>query len=535
MWSSKHDISTIETMVTVDPGHTVKNTSLQPMHLSRLPTLGRYVMLTLMLVRVRIAANLHAADVNGSDPMCVSAAEWRINVATRRELAKHPDCFALLVYYWAAANARAAWWDRDPKTTPRMRVRWACNSLVFMRWWLDWIEVSGKGSATHFISMETHAANVLMDQMLISLVLLWGEKFRDLPFAPWLVGSDQNEHFNNELRSFRLNQPDWTFADVLRLTARFIYQLTLMTRPDVHLPALFSPKGFNRSAYTPSVAGEHVHSDWPTRAEVRAEYECVRPLFTAAGAAEELRAAGRWHRPSLEEWASIEKACDAQEAELCVEAGRRPAEGESEEGEGEEGTGEGGEGGGGVEAEAGDGDDAEETVFFPDDILNDKLLPGQRAEARQFLIKWQGWSAAALDVTWETQAALIEDGHALLVLAYLQEQHRKGRKLVIPEGLQEAAKAQAEEEGEALPEAAPPPQPQPPIEPPDRAALLLMLAAPVGAEQPNGMTVRALKPGASDAQRHAYEASHVTNLETGQTVHKQAAPVSEWVSEWVGR
>ena len=218
-----------------------------------------------------------------------------------------------------------------------------------------------------------------------------------------------------------------------------------------------------------------------------------------------------------------------------MEAGRRPAEGESEEGEGEEGTGEGGEGGGGVEAEAGDGDDAEETVFFPDDILNDKLLPGQRAEARQFLIKWQGWSAAALDVTWETQAALIEDGHALLVLAYLQEQHRKGRKLVIPEGLQEAAKAQAEEEGEALPEAAPPPQPQPPIEPPDRAALLLMLAAPVGAEQPNGMTVRALKPGASDAQRHAYEASHVTNLETGQTVHKQAAPVSEWVSEWVGR
>lgn len=218
-----------------------------------------------------------------------------------------------------------------------------------------------------------------------------------------------------------------------------------------------------------------------------------------------------------------------------MEAGRRPAEGESEEGEGEEGTGEGGEGGGGVEAEAGDGDDAEETVFFPDDILNDKLLPGQRVEARQFLIKWQGWSAAALDVTWETQAALIEDGHALLVLAYLQEQHRKGRKLVIPEGLQEAAKAQAEEEGEALPEAAPPPQPQPPIEPPDRAALLLMLAAPVGAEQPNGMTVRALKPGASDAQRHAYEASHVTNLETGQTVHKQGAPVSEWVSEWVGR
>ena len=80
------------------------------------------------------------------------------------------------------------------------------------------MEVTGKAVATHFISMETHAAYVIMCQMLVMLVLLWGRSFAALPFAPWLVGSDQNEHFNNELRSFRLNQPDWTFADVLQLT-----------------------------------------------------------------------------------------------------------------------------------------------------------------------------------------------------------------------------------------------------------------------------------------------------------------------------
>eukprot|EP00966_Prymnesium_polylepis_P322851 7379088-Prymnesium_polylepis.1 len=231
---------------------------------------------------------MHAGDVNGSDPMDVSAAERRCNVKTRRELAKHPESFGLLVYLWAIACGRAAWLDRDPLTTPRMRVRWAFNNLVFLRWWLDWIEVTGKAADVHFISMETHAANVISDQMLVMLVLLWSRYFPLRPFAPWRVGSDQNEHFNNELRSMRINQPDWTAADVLRLTARFIYQLALLTRPGVHLPKVFSKKGFNRSAYTPSAAGEHVHP-FPTLAEIREEYEAavvfVRLLVIVLGMA----------------------------------------------------------------------------------------------------------------------------------------------------------------------------------------------------------------------------------------------------------
>ena len=244
--------STIETIVTIDEAHTVKNNSLQMLHLSRLLTLGNYVMLIMMLVAVRVEAGLHAGDVNGSDPMDVSAAERRLNVRTRCALAKHPESFGLLVYLWAMACGRAAWLDRDPQTTPLMLVGWAFNNLVFIRWWLDWIEVSGKPADTHFISMETHAANDISDQMLIHLVLLWGRYFSDRPFAPWLVGSDQNEHLNNELRSMRINQPDWTSADVLRLMARFIHMLVLLTQLGVHLPKVFSNKGFNRSAYTPS-------------------------------------------------------------------------------------------------------------------------------------------------------------------------------------------------------------------------------------------------------------------------------------------
>ena len=170
-----------------DPTHNQKNGSLQPLHLARLLTLGYYVALTMMLVRVRVAAGLLAGDVNGSDPMDVGAAQRRMNVATRRELAKHPESFGLLVYLWAIACGCAAFFDREPTTTPRMRVGWAFNCLVFFRWWLDWIEVTGKAAATYFISMEMHATYVIMCQMLVMLVLLWGRWFPTLPFAPWLA------------------------------------------------------------------------------------------------------------------------------------------------------------------------------------------------------------------------------------------------------------------------------------------------------------------------------------------------------------
>ena len=50
--------ATIETVVTVDPTHTEKNGSLQVLHLTRLPMLGDYVMLTMMLVAVREAESM---------------------------------------------------------------------------------------------------------------------------------------------------------------------------------------------------------------------------------------------------------------------------------------------------------------------------------------------------------------------------------------------------------------------------------------------------------------------------------------------
>eukprot|EP00966_Prymnesium_polylepis_P013260 306075-Prymnesium_polylepis.1 len=468
--------------------HTEKNNSLQVLHLTRLLTLGSYVMLIMMLVAVRVEAGLHAGDVNGSDPMDVSAAERRLNVRTRCALSKHPESFGLLVYLWAMACGRAAWLDRDPQTTPQMRVDWAFNNLVFIRWWLDWIEVSGKPADTHFISMETHAANDISDQMLVHLVLLWGSYFPDRPFAPWLVGSDQNEHFNNELRSMRINQPDWTSADVLRLTARFIHMHVLQTQPGVHLPKVFSKKGFNRSAYTPSATGEHEHTGaFPTVTNIRERYwaavERIRPLFVALGAAKDLQAAGRWHAPSLEEWASIEKACDMQEAARAeFERQARSADGATEE-EQQEGEGEGDDDFDEAEELVEDGAE-EETEFFPERIIKDRLKPGKRAEFREYLVKWRGWSDAEEDLSWEAHGELAVS-NPQLVWKFVQGVRRSGKSLKIDkpndEELEAAVSADASGGGEATSgEAAPAPaQPtQPEIDDSvDHAALIRMLTA----------------------------------------------------------
>eukprot|EP00966_Prymnesium_polylepis_P072904 1693029-Prymnesium_polylepis.1 len=255
-----------------------------------------------------------------------------------------------------------------------------------------------------------------------------------------------------------------------------------------------------------------------------AAIERVRPLIVALGAADELRSAGRWHAPSLEEWESIEKAIDAQETEQAQfeqRAGAQRETSDSDEEEGEEDARSEGD------SQESDGDASEEDgQHYPEKIVKDRLTPGQRAKMREYLIKWRGWSAAEADLTWELHERLVEDGNAPLILAYLQEQHRRGRKLTIPDDLQAAADAEMGAEAEPEPEPAPPP-PQPPIEPVDRPALIALLIAPIGSEQPNGIRTRALRPDATAAQRKAYDATRVTNDETGQCVHKATA-LAHW-------
>ena len=276
-----------ETVPLTDPAHGLKNATLQPLSMARVLTLGQFAVLSMHLVAVQAKfpeAGLCAAHVNGSDRMDLIAAQKRANVAVREALAQLPGTLATLALMWASACTAQAYFDRSDTTTTRMRGRWVCRNLVFLRWWKGWLSAVELQANVHFISMETFAAHVIEDHAMLLLILMYAQRFPDKPFAPWLFGSDQNEHFFSELRSFRINQPNWTVADLLPLVQRFIHEHEMLSQPDVHLPCVRSAKGYARSNYVPSTTpSKHIPAEQLTCADLRAEYaaavEEVRPLF----------------------------------------------------------------------------------------------------------------------------------------------------------------------------------------------------------------------------------------------------------------
>ena len=128
------------------------------------------------------------------------------------------------------------------------------HSLVFLRWWKAWLVAVEKPTHIHFISMETFAAHVIADHAMILLVLIFAARFPDKPFAPWLFGSDQctGKHFLSEMRSFCINQPDWTVHDLVPLVQRFIHMNDALCQAGSHLPRVVSARGYARSNYVPS-------------------------------------------------------------------------------------------------------------------------------------------------------------------------------------------------------------------------------------------------------------------------------------------
>ena len=57
----------------------------------------------------------------------------------------------------------------------------------------------------------------------------------------------------------------------------------------------------------------------------------------------------------------------------------------------------------------------------PEKILNDR----GRHPNRELLIKWKGWGTNPLDLTWQFEVALIEDGNADLVEAWYNQTTRR--------------------------------------------------------------------------------------------------------------
>ena len=391
--------------------------------------------------------------------------------------------------------------------------------------------------------METFAAFIVKDSMLLLYILLMGERYSDQPLAPWLLGSDQNEKLNSELRAFVLTRTEWSFKDLIALVRRWHYQSSLLSDPEVELPPVFSAKGYSRDHYSAEDSARFVYpqSDYPTEGELLTMYDEVveelRPIFVALGMAEALHAAGRWDAPTLEVWSQVEAAMEEEEAaaaaaaeeEQFEEQARRARAARAETAEGD-----------GDDSDDDDDDDDDDgpaveaplppppprewvvgKIYDVESLVAARTLRGGVGE-REFLVKWEGWGAN--EQTWERQSALLLDVPEM-VKAYCSA---KGLRLEAldddeEEGEQEAP---AEEEtataGGAAPPRAPSTVPAPPnLSAADREALLDRLTACIGSERLN-THVRAVRPSAeaSAAQRAHHTRTHLWNPESQQEEHK---------------
>ena len=260
-----------ETVMLNDVSHAAKTWSLLLFSMARLMLLGVYPILGMHIIYVQLyckASGLLACDANAGDRMCVGAALRRLNFAVRRELAGCPGTFGTAAYLYFGACTTSAYLDRDPTVTPLDRVKRCFRNLVFLRYWHAALQVTGRSTAQHFISMQTFKAFVLLDHAMVLLVLLWGKHFSHLPFPTWLIGSDQNERFFSELRSFVMNKPDFNLLDLLSLIRRWTYQNSLLARPDIKLPTVFSDKGYNRTIFVPGKT-QPIFSEWPDEPKVK--------------------------------------------------------------------------------------------------------------------------------------------------------------------------------------------------------------------------------------------------------------------------
>jgi hypothetical protein len=215
--------------------------------MARLIMLGPwYPVLSMHLVCCQLwrkASGLYAGDVNGSEPMDVGAALRRLNVAVRQQLRTLPGTFDSIVYLYYGYCTTAAYFDREPTCKPRERVRNALRNLIFLRFWLAWFKASGTSRADHFISMETCSAFIIKDTMLVLYILLHGQQYADQPLATWLLGSDQNEKFNSEMRAFVLTKTEFGMKELVVLIRRWLHQSGSLSDPEVDLPDIFSNLG----------------------------------------------------------------------------------------------------------------------------------------------------------------------------------------------------------------------------------------------------------------------------------------------------
>lgn len=87
--------------------------------------------------------------------------------------------------------------ERDISVKERTKLAWA--SVVFLRYWKAWLQMSGYGVENHFISSQAFDDSILSGHSIILAMKIFSIYFPNQPFEPWTFGSNSCEELLSRL------------------------------------------------------------------------------------------------------------------------------------------------------------------------------------------------------------------------------------------------------------------------------------------------------------------------------------------------
>ena len=222
------------TVMQPDWKHLIKKWRNQLLNTKKLLLMGKSVPQIENLMTIydtyKLESGLWKSDIFVRDKQNVDAAKRILNPAVCQCLKKSNEALTkgLRVYLSVGSSLLRCFTDKS--LLPKERANLAWKPVIFLRLWKTWLLHEKYDPKTHFVSDQTYTDAILAGHSVILNMLVFAKYFPDVPFCPWLFGSDSCEVLFSYLRGFTKGKNNFNFLEMLDITARVIKLLELKYR-----------------------------------------------------------------------------------------------------------------------------------------------------------------------------------------------------------------------------------------------------------------------------------------------------------------
>ena len=92
--------------------------------------------------------------------------------------------------------------------------------VVFLRLWRKWLKIEKYDVNSNFISDQTYRDMIISGHSLILAVKVFAKYYPEVPFSPWLFGSDQCEKLFAKIRCFQKTKTNVALIEMIDICGR---------------------------------------------------------------------------------------------------------------------------------------------------------------------------------------------------------------------------------------------------------------------------------------------------------------------------